>query len=255
MAAKFKQATTTQIRNFYSNEICYLNLKFFNTSLSLQFSPYSGKDKNGLSKYDTSNSQMTTMNFEQVFALYQVSKDIINNKIEEVNIAIPCNQAFVRLERKRAQDSTGFDTFLKLEKNGLIIPFKFAKIAENITENGINKTVYLETALGAFMKTLEGYLTGINADRHLNKLTDEYAKLIENSNNNGNNGNNGNDNNNNQNNFNNNRNWNNNGNRNNYRNNRNYNNNYRNNNYNRNNNKPMPNMENMNFDNYQFPNS
>ena len=29
------------------------------------------------------------------------------------------------------------------------------------------------------MKTVEGYLTGINADRHLDKLTEDYAKLKE----------------------------------------------------------------------------
>ena len=38
-------------------------------------------------------------------------------------------------------------------------------------------TKYLDSGLGAFVKTIEGYLTGINADRHLNKLTDDFIKI------------------------------------------------------------------------------
>ena len=36
----------------------------------------------------------------------------------------------------------------------------------------------IEAGLGVFLKTVEGYLTGINADRHLDKLTEDFAKLM-----------------------------------------------------------------------------
>ena len=50
-------------------------------------------------------------------------------------------------------------------------------IQQQIKENGsvISKTI--ESGVGAFMMTVEGYLTGVNADRHLDKMTEEYSQL------------------------------------------------------------------------------
>lgn len=172
-----RTSTSTQIRNLYSDGMCYLNVSFFNTSLSLKFYPFLSKDNVGRSKYDTNNGQTTTVNYEAAYALYQMSKDIIDGKIQEANLIIPCAGGQLSFERKMGQG--GMETLLSISKNNVVIPFRFQTISQQVKENGQQITKTIEVGLGAFMKTIEGYLTGINADRHLDKLTEEYAKLQE----------------------------------------------------------------------------
>lgn len=172
-----RTSTSTQIRNLYSDGKAYLNISFYNTNLSLRFYPFLSKDGVGRSKYDMNAGQNTTVNFESAFALYQMSKDIIDGKLQQGSIDIPCaNNAMLRFERHLGQNGQP-ETVLTLTKNNAIIPFVFATHMQQVTENGKMETRIIETGLGVFMKTVEGYLTGINADRHLDKLTEEYAKL------------------------------------------------------------------------------
>lgn len=194
--------TSTQIRNLYSDGMSYLNIRFFNTNLSFSFSPFISKDANGLSNYDTKNAQQTTVNFESAFTLFQTSKDIISGKITECDLPVPCLAgAILNMKRELAPDGK-YQTILSITKNNVTIPFKFQVTEIKIKENGQQITKNIESGLGAFMKTIEGYLNGINADRHLDKLTEDFAKLQQGQNNNGNNqqsnqqGNNGNYNNN-----------------------------------------------------------
>lgn len=169
-----KTATSTQIRNLYSDGMSYLNISFFNTNLAFRFYPFSGKDQNGRSSYDLKAGQNTTVNFEGAYALYQVSKDIIDGKVNSTNLPIPCaGGASLTLERKLSQDGK-METLFTINKNGISIPFKFQTINQQVNENGSIITRTIESGLGAFMKTIEGYLNGINADRHLDKLTDDY---------------------------------------------------------------------------------
>ena len=165
--------TSTQIRNMYCDLSC-LNIKFYNVNLSLQFSPFMQKSPNGLNTYDKSKLLMTTIDYESAYSLYRAIEGIINNKYQNgVSLNIPCNDGMLILERK--MDNGEFATFLVLTKNNTTIPFKFnTKI---IKVNGSNDEV-IESGLGVFLKTIEGYLTGINADRHLDKLTDDFAKLV-----------------------------------------------------------------------------
>jgi hypothetical protein len=74
------------------------------------------------------------------------------------------------------------ETVLTLNKGNASIPFKFSTQQVQVKENGQYVTKQIESQLGAFGKILEGYLTGINADRHLDKLTDDYVKAINSSN-------------------------------------------------------------------------
>jgi hypothetical protein len=74
------------------------------------------------------------------------------------------------------------ETVLTLNKANNTIPFKFATQQIQVKENGQFVTKYIESQLGAFGKILDGYLSGINADRHLDKLTDDYVKSINSSN-------------------------------------------------------------------------
>lgn len=173
--------TSTQIRNMYSDGMSYMNIKFYNTNLSFHLYPFSGKDQNGRSRYDTKHGQQTTVNFEGAFALYQVCKDIIEGEIQETNLPIPCIGGSLTLERKMGMDGM-METIFSISKNNVTIPFKFATIQLQVKENGQVVTKQIEVGLGVFVKTIDGYLTGINAERHLNKLTDDFAKLQENKN-------------------------------------------------------------------------
>ena len=161
-------STSTQIRNMYSDS-AYLNIKFYNTNLSFNFSPLMNKDANGRNNYNTSKSLQTTVNFDGAYALYEMSNKLINDTGLVGSVAIPCNGATLTLERRVELGPT----FFSIQKNNETISFQFAQHIIQ-TKNG-QQTI--ESGLGAFAKTVDGYLTGINADRHLDKLTEDYAKL------------------------------------------------------------------------------
>lgn len=171
-----KPSTSTQIRTMYSDGMSSMNIKFYNTSLSFNLYPFVGQDQNGIPRYDTKNGQQTTVNFEGAYALYRVANDIIQNKVQQTSVSVPCNGAILLLERKLGMGGK-METVFSISKNNVTIPFKFKTIPQNINTNGQIQTQEIEVGLGAFAKTIEGYLTGINAERHLNKLTDDYAKL------------------------------------------------------------------------------
>lgn len=173
-----RTSTSTQIRNMYSDGMSYMNIKFYNTNLSFQLYPFTGKDQNGRSKYDMKNGQQTTVNFEGAYALYHAAKDIIDGKIQQTTLSVPCNGASLVLERKLGMNGQ-METVFSISKNNMTIPFKFNTIQQQVNINGQIQSQTIETGLGAFAKTIEGYLTGINADRHLDKLTEDYAKLQE----------------------------------------------------------------------------
>lgn len=175
-----RTTTTTQIRNLYSEGMAYLNIKFFNTNLCFSFYPFSSRTNTGLSSYDMKNGLSTTVNFEGAYALYQVSKEIIEGKINEMDMNIPC-AAGANLNFQCKFNNGQLDVIFSISKNNNTIPFKFATMVQNVKNgNGQMETRYIHTGLGAFMKTVEGYLNGINADRHLDKLTDDYVKNIQN---------------------------------------------------------------------------
>lgn len=184
MADNARTTTSTQIRNMYSDGMSYMNIKFFNTNLMFSLYPFMSKDNLGKSSYDMKSGQSTTVNYESAYALYKTAQDIINGNIQETNLTIPCaSGATLILERKLAQNGA-METIFSLSKNNMTIPFRFQTISQQVKTNGQITTQIIETGLGVFIKTIEGYLTGINADRHLDKLTDDFAKLQEGNDNN-----------------------------------------------------------------------
>lgn len=176
MANEPKQATTTLIRTIYSDS-SYIVIKFYNTSLAFQFVPFQRKDETGKNIFDATRQLSTTVSQDSAFALYKFGSDIVQEKTQEGTLSITGNNSVITLERKFSP--TGFETILSISKNGQTIPFKFATTTLSVKENGIFKTTQIESGLGAFTKMLEGYLSGINSDRHLNKLTDDYVKSLE----------------------------------------------------------------------------
>jgi len=170
--------TSTQIRTMYSENTSCMTIKFYNTNLSFSLYPFTGKNQQGRSTYDMKNGQQTTVNYEGAYALYQAAKDIIDGKVQQTSLAVPCNGASLTLERKLGMNGQ-METVFSISKNNVTIPFKFNTIQQQVNINGQVQTNIIEIGLGAFLKTIDGYLTGINADRHLNKLTEDYAKLQE----------------------------------------------------------------------------
>lgn len=183
MADNNRTTTTTQIRNLYSEGMSYLNIKFFNTNLCFSFYPFVNKDNTGRSTYDMKNGVSTTVNFEGAYALYDTAKNIIDGKITECDLPIPCAAgANLKLERKMGPNGV-METLFSISKNGANISFRFPVVNMQVkTDNGQFMMKSVESGLGAFMKTVEGYLNGINADRHLDKLTDDYVKTVQDNN-------------------------------------------------------------------------
>lgn len=174
-----KPGTSTQIRNFYSDGMAYLNTSFFNTNLSFKFHPFISKDNIGRSTYDMKNGLNTTVNFEGAYALYHAAKSIIDGKVNELDLPIPCAAgATLNLARRLAQDGMMMETIFSITKNNVTIEFRFSTFTYQTKENGQIVTKVIESGLGAFMKTVEGYLNGINSDRHLDKLTEDYVKSL-----------------------------------------------------------------------------
>lgn len=184
MDNNFKQVTT-QIRNFYSDS-CYMNMSFFNTNLSFRFYPaMPQKDSMGRNSYDMKNGLTTTIDAEYAYALFKTIDDVLTNKVQECVLNIPC-AGNATLSFKREQVPTGeIASFLVINKNNMTLAYRFPVTTITVKENGVvvNKTI--ESSLGAVQKTIDGYLTGINADRHLDKLTEAYVKSIQQNNQNG----------------------------------------------------------------------
>lgn len=177
--AEQKVNTSTNIRNIYS-DLSYLNMKFYNSNLSFQFHPFVSKDANGKSQYNQQYGLMTTVSFDGAFALHQIAMDIINGKeaSKGVLLVIPCASG-VQLILERKPNQTGqMETMFLISRNNETIPFKFSTNSYQTNENGQQVTKVVESGLGTFAKTIEGYLTGINSDRHLNKMTEDYIKSL-----------------------------------------------------------------------------
>ena len=162
--------TSTHIRTLLSEDSGYITIKFYNTNLSLSFVPSSGKDNNGRNQYNQAKSIYSTINWEAAALLKIIINGIIAGQypqgIQSVISHNPTSNVTLSIDRKA--DGT---TFLLMSKGNETVPFKFkaTQVQDKVLENGL---LVLE-------RTLDGYLTGINADRHLDKMTDDYAKLQE----------------------------------------------------------------------------
>jgi hypothetical protein len=169
-----KVSVGTFARNFYSPGSASIGVSFYNSNLSLRFYRYMGKN-NGSDYYDLPNGITTTLNYENASYLHQVATFILTDTYneEEIRAVIQCNKADLILECRPDQDNQR-TAYLTIEKNNQSISFKFKTHSVQIKEHGHIFTKVVQSGLGAFAKTLEGYLTGIGADLHLGKLPDNF---------------------------------------------------------------------------------
>jgi len=123
---------------------------------------------------------MTTVNWDGAFSLFKTAMDIIEGReaAQGVFLSISCaSGATLILDRKPGQDNQ-METLFVISKNNETIPFKFSTQSVQVKENNQMVTKIIECGLGTFAKTINGYLEGINSDRHLDKYTDDYVKSL-----------------------------------------------------------------------------
>lgn len=179
MAMKNGKLVNTYVRSLYSEGLSSIMISFFNTNLTLSFTPCIGKNHMGLDQYDFKKSLRTSINYEMVTFLYLVSKSIIDGKYAEqqVSAVLQCNNNTTLILEYKPDQYNQMDSYLTINKNNETISFKFKTHIYRVKENGQMITKIIQSGLGAFVKTLDGYLTGINADGHLNKIADDLENL------------------------------------------------------------------------------
>ena len=118
---------------------------------------------------------MTTVTYEGAYGIWKSCYNILHGSVEASCLVIPCaGGATLTLEKKAPGE-----VFLTINKNNQSISFKFASSTATVKENGLEVVKVVETGLGAFMKMVDGYLTGTNSSGHLNKLGDDIEKIQE----------------------------------------------------------------------------
>jgi hypothetical protein len=157
----------------YAKGYSSLTISFFNYNLSFNFIPYVGLDHRGLNNYDRKLHQSTTVNYEAAAFLYISAMSIINDKQDYTEAVLQCNKNATLTFRHRSDTDNQMETYLIIEKNNATIPFRFPTRECKVRENGKVVTKIIPSGLGVFAMVLDGYLTGIGADLHLRKLTEE----------------------------------------------------------------------------------
>ncbi|WP_196601008.1 hypothetical protein [Pectinatus frisingensis] len=169
----------TYIRTLYSEGLSSIMISFFNTNLSFSFAPCIGKNNVGFDQFDISKSLRTTINYEMASFLYQLAMSVVNGKYagQQISGVLQCNNNTTLIFEYKPDQYNQMGSCLTINKNNEMISFRFKTHIYRVKENGQMITKIIQSGLGAFAKTLDGYLTGINADGHLNKLLDDLESL------------------------------------------------------------------------------
>ena len=164
---------STFIRSLYSPGFASIMMWFFGADLTLGFRPWVRVDHRRFDQYDRDRFISTTINYEKAAALFLSANRIIDgNQIEQMELLIPCNKQATLLFEHKPDQNGQMRTWLTIEKSGERITFQFQIFIAKVRVNGKVEDRVIHVGLGAFAKTLEGYLTAIGASNHLNKLTE-----------------------------------------------------------------------------------
>lgn len=106
--------------------------------------------------------------------MYQIASSIFNGNNPETQIksVFSCNNATLTLEYKPDENNSMY-TYLTIDKNSETLVFRFSVHTCKVNENGQMVTKVIQSGIGVFAMTLRGYLSGVNASGHLNKLPEE----------------------------------------------------------------------------------
>ena len=177
MGKNYKKAVGTYIRTLYSKGFSSLMMSFYNTNLSFCFARYTGDNNAGLSQYDKKNLVTTTINYEGASLLHLLTMSILNdmNSEKEIKAMVSCNNAALIFEYSPDQNNQ-MGAYLTIDKNQQSITFRFPTHTYQIKTDGQMVTKVIQSGLGVFVRTIEGYLAGVGADRHWNKLPDIFGE-------------------------------------------------------------------------------
>jgi hypothetical protein len=148
-------------------------MSYYKTNLVFRFAPYDGMDNRGQHKYNKTMFLSTSVNHDAAASLYMLAKSIFDGKDNQVEVVLQCgNNATLTFEFKPDQNSQ-MTAYLVIRKNNEMIPFRFSTHPFQVQENGQMVTKIIQSGVGVLACTLKGYLTGIGADLHLSKLSEE----------------------------------------------------------------------------------
>jgi len=153
-------------------------MSFYQADLTLSFRPYIGKDYRGLSNYCHKTFLSMAITYEGAALFFITAMRIIDGRDSDKQIQAMftrVNGATLTFEYK-PDENNQMTAYLVIDKNNLVIPFRFSTHTYQVKENGQMVTKIMQSGLIAFVKVLEGYLTGVGSDNHVNKLGDEVEK-------------------------------------------------------------------------------
>lgn len=177
-----RQQTSTQVRTFFGDNV-YLGTKLYNNMFSVSIHTCTGRDQNQRPLWDL--GALFSMKYEDGAALAEACKIVVADPLnpKEVHLAIPGNEKVLRFDCAD-NPATGFTAVLSVTKGNVKsdFPFSYTEIdVSDRTPDGtpVMRKVRIQSQLIAFYRTLSGYLEGINTDRHLDKMTEDYARMQE----------------------------------------------------------------------------
>lgn len=169
----YNTSTNLYVRALYSVGFSSLLMSFFKTNLVFRFIPYDGVDNKGLPKLNRTMFLSTSVNYDSAAFLYLAAMSILDGKEEEIEAVLQCSNNTTLLFEYKPDENNQMASYLVINKNNQTIPFRFLTHQFQVRENGRWVTKVVQSGLGVFAKVLNGYLTGIGADLHLSKLTEE----------------------------------------------------------------------------------
>ena len=167
---------STFLRNLYSPGFSCILMSYYKSYLSLLFQPFERTDPQTGKDIYSKRGLITTLSFSGAYGLWKACHSIIHNNVKTLIYTMPCAyDATLTLEKKAPGE-----VFVTLSKNNQSISHKFDSATASMKEsNGVEAIEVIETGLGVFMKTIDSYLSHINAGAHLDKLGDDLQQYQE----------------------------------------------------------------------------
>jgi hypothetical protein len=168
----------TYIRTLYSPGFSYLAMSFFKTNLTLNFVPYIGNDSQGLNQYCRKTHLSTSITLQGAAYFYLTAMSVISEEDskKQVESVLQCRNGTTLIFEYKPDQNNQMNAYLVIKKNNSAIPFMFSTLqyAANVNSQMVTKVMHAD--LLVFAKILDGYLAGIGADIHLNKLGDDLER-------------------------------------------------------------------------------
>ena len=169
---------STYARSIYSIGFSFITIFYFRTNLRLLFHPFEREGKMGRQHY-SKDRVLAELYYDDAAAIYIVANKILDGKnaAQGCCLTLQCSKGSSLILDRRPGEKGQMDTFLVASDDNQTVPFKFSTQTYKVEENGVMVEKVTDTGLGVFSMILEGYLTGINASGHLDKMGDELERI------------------------------------------------------------------------------